>query len=86
MCIAAALVPRRVPPRSARRLEARRRVLTVAAPLAVGAFALRGRTSSASAGCWSPPALVWFLTTLANADDPMLYSIGRVAGWCSSRC
>ncbi len=62
-------------------LEVVARVLTVAAPLAVGVFALqrphfeRFGALLVAAGC------VWFLATLANSDDSTLYSIGRVAGW-----
>ncbi len=62
-------------------LEAAARVLTVAAPVGVGLFALHrppferfGRLLVIAGG-------VWFLTTLASADDPTIYSIGRVAGW-----
>ena len=61
-------------------LEAVARVLTVAAPIAVGAVrAAAAARSSASAGCSSPRAASGSSRTLANADDSTLYSIGRVA-------
>ena len=62
-------------------LEALVRMLTVAVPLAVGLFALhrppfeRFGTLLIVAGC------VWFLTTLAGAEDATLYSIARIAQW-----
>ena len=62
-------------------LEAVARVVTVAAPLAVGAFALQRPHFERFGGLLVVAGCVWFLTTLANADDSTLYSIGRVAGW-----
>ncbi len=62
-------------------LDAVARSLTVAAPIGVGLFALhrspfeRFGTLLVVAGC------VWFLTTLANAEDATFYSIGRIALW-----
>jgi signal transduction histidine kinase len=62
-------------------LEALARALLVATPLFVGLFLL-GQPPLRRFG-WM--LLVagggWFLTTLAGSDDPLLYSIGRVAGW-----
>ena len=61
--------------------ETAARVLMVAAPLGVGAYALRRPPFArfgvllVAAGC------AWFLTTLAGSDDPLVYSLGRVAGW-----
>src|SRR3954449_218938 len=66
-------------------LEAVSRMLTVAAPLAVGIFALRRPRFARFGGLLVIAGGVWFLTTLANAEDATLYSVGRVAYWLSSR-
>src|SRR3954453_3824022 len=62
-------------------LEALARTLTVAAPLAVGVFALRRPPFARFGGLLVIAGAVWFLTTLANAQDATLYSVGRVAYW-----
>ena len=62
-------------------LEAVARMLTVAAPIAVGLFALHRPPFARFGGLLLVAGFVWFLTTLANADDATLYSIGRVAFW-----
>ena len=64
-----------------REVEAIARVLMVAAPIGVGLYARhrppfeRFGTLLVLAGCG------WFLTTLSNSGDPLLYSVGRIAGW-----
>jgi signal transduction histidine kinase len=62
-------------------LEAVARVLTVAAPIAVGLFALHRPPFVRFGTLLLIAGFVWFLTTLANADNPTLYSIGRVSYW-----
>ena len=62
-------------------LEAVVRVVTVAVPLAVGAFALQRPHFERFGGLLVVAGCVWFLATLANSDDSTLYSIGRVTGW-----
>ena len=62
-------------------LEAVARVLTVAAPLGVGLFALQRPPFVRFGTLLFIAGLVWFVTTLANSDNATLYSIGRVAYW-----
>jgi signal transduction histidine kinase len=62
-------------------LEAVVRILTVAAPIAVGVFALHRPPFERFGTLLVAAGFAWFLTTLANVDDPTLYSIGRVAYW-----
>jgi signal transduction histidine kinase len=62
-------------------LEAVARMLTVAVPLAVGIFALRRAPFARFGGLLVMAGGVWFLTTLANAEDATLYSVGRIAYW-----
>ena len=62
-------------------LEAIARMLTVAAPIAVGLFALQRPPFERFGGLLVAAGSLWFFTTLANADDATLYSIGRVAQW-----
>jgi signal transduction histidine kinase len=64
-------------------VEAFARALTVAAPLAVGVYALRRPPFERFGKLLIAAGLAWFLTTLANSDDAVLYSIGRVAGWAT---
>jgi signal transduction histidine kinase len=62
-------------------LEALARVLIVAAPIAVGLFALHRPPFERFGTLLVASGAVLFLATLANADDATLYSVGRVAGW-----
>jgi len=62
-------------------LDAVARALTVAAPMAVGLFALRRPPFARFGRLLLIAGFVWFLTTLANADNAALYSIGRVSYW-----
>ena len=62
-------------------LEALARMLSVAAPIAVGLFALHRPPFARFGALLVIAGLVWFLTTLANAEDATLYSIGRVSYW-----
>ena len=62
-------------------LEALVRMLTVAAPIAVGLFALHRPPFERFGALLIAAGCVWFLTTLAGAEDATLYSIGRIAQW-----
>jgi hypothetical protein len=62
-------------------LEAVARVLTVAAPIAVGVFALHRPRFARFGRLLLIAGVVWFLTTLANADNATLNSIGRISYW-----
>jgi signal transduction histidine kinase len=62
-------------------LEAVARVLTVAVPIAVGLFALHRPPFERFGALLVISGCVWFLTTLAYAEDATLYSIGRVSQW-----
>jgi signal transduction histidine kinase len=62
-------------------LEAVARTLTVAAPMAVGLFALHRSPFARFGALLLIAGFVWFLTTLANAEDATVYSIGRVSYW-----
>ncbi len=62
-------------------LEALTRVLTVGIPIAVGLYAL-GRASFQRFGRLLIAAgVACFVTTLANAEAPALYSLGRIGIW-----
>ena len=62
-------------------LEAVARVLTVALPIAVGLFALHRPPFARFGTLLLIASFVWFLTTLANAENATIYSIGRLAYW-----
>ena len=62
-------------------LEAVARMLTVAAPIAVGLLALRRPPFARFGTLLLIAGFLWFLTTLANADNTTLYSIGRISYW-----
>jgi signal transduction histidine kinase len=62
-------------------LEAVARTLTVAAPMAVGLFALHRPPFARFGALLLIAGFVWFLTTLANAENATVYSIGRVSYW-----
>ena len=62
-------------------LEASARVLTVAVPIAVGMFALYRPPFERFGMLLVAAGFVWFFTTLANAEDTTLYSVGRIAQW-----
>jgi signal transduction histidine kinase len=57
------------------------RASMVAAPLAVGLYAWHRRPRDPFGRLLVTAGFGWFLTTLAESDDELLYSIGRVAGW-----
>src|SRR4051812_17733416 len=62
-------------------VEAVARVLTVAAPIAVGLFALRRPPFARFGVLLVVAGSVWFVANLANAGDATLYSVGRVGFW-----
>jgi hypothetical protein len=62
-------------------LEAVARTLTVATPIAVGLFAWSRRPFARFGSLLVLAGCVWFVTTLAHAEDPVLYSVGRIAHW-----
>ena len=62
-------------------LEGVARALTVATPMAVGLFALHRAPFERFGKLLIAAGAMWFVTTLANASDPLPYSTGRVAAW-----
>jgi signal transduction histidine kinase len=62
-------------------LEAVARSLTVAATIGAGLLALHRPPFERFGTLLVIAGSVWFLTTLANAGDATLYSIGRIAQW-----
>ena len=63
-------------------LEATARALMVGVPLTVGVYA-RARPASRRFGDLLIVAgSGWALTALTEASDPLLHTIGRMAGWC----
>jgi signal transduction histidine kinase len=57
------------------------RGLMVAVPVAVGCYAWQRRPGERFGPLLIVTGFGWFLTTLAESDDELLYSVGRVAGW-----
>ena len=62
-------------------LEALVRVLTVAAPIAVGLFAMHRPPFERFGALLVAAGSVWFVATLAGAEGEVPYSIGRMALW-----
>jgi signal transduction histidine kinase len=62
-------------------LAAAGRALIVAAPVAVGCYAWHRRPGEPFGPLLVATGFAWFLTTLSESDDSLLYSTGRVAGW-----
>jgi len=62
-------------------LEVIARVLTVAAPIGVGIFALHRPPFERFGALLIIAGSVWFLTTLTTAGDATVYSFGRLAHW-----
>jgi signal transduction histidine kinase len=57
------------------------RASMVAVPIAVGLYAWHHRPADPFGRLLVVAGFGWFLTTLAESNDELLYSIGRVAGW-----
>ena len=53
----------------------------VAAPVAVGCYAWYRRPQERFGVLLVAAGYGWFLTTLAESDVALLYSVGRIAGW-----
>jgi signal transduction histidine kinase len=62
-------------------LEALARATMVGAPLAVGVYAWRRPASERFGVLLMLAGVCWFLTTLSESSDPLVYSIGRLAAW-----
>jgi signal transduction histidine kinase len=65
-------------------LVALARGASVATPLAVGLYAWYRRRSERFGAVLVAAGFVVFATTLAEASDPQVYSVGRAAGWVSA--
>jgi signal transduction histidine kinase len=59
------------------------RGLMVAVPVAVGCYAWHRRPNERFGPLLVTAGFLWFLTTLAESNSSVLYSIGRIAGWFS---
>ena len=57
------------------------RGLMVAVPIAVGLYAWHRRPDERFGPLLVAAGFGWFLTTLAESSDSLVYSIGRVSGW-----
>jgi signal transduction histidine kinase len=57
------------------------RASMVAVPIAVGLYAWHRRPADPFGRLLVAAGFGWFLTTLAESNDELLFSIGRVAGW-----
>ena len=57
------------------------RALMVAVPVAVGCYAWHRRPTERFGPLLIVAGFLWFLTTLAESDSSVVYSVGRVAAW-----
>ena len=57
------------------------RALMVAIPIAVGCYAWHRRPDERFGPLLIAAGVLWFLTTLAESDSSVPYSVGRVAAW-----
>src|SRR5215207_1679789 len=62
-------------------LVALARSLMVGGPVAVGLYAWRHHGSKHFGLALAAAGAGWFLTTLAEADNSAVYTVGRTAGW-----
>jgi signal transduction histidine kinase len=81
MCVATAAVTISGSTSDYVELEALARVLTVAAPIAVGLYALTLPPFARFGRLLILGGVGWFLASLSNSDQATLYSIGRIFGW-----
>ena len=58
------------------------RASMVAVPICVGLYAWHSRPNERFGRLLVAAGFGWFLTTLAESNDELVYSVGRVAGWC----
>jgi signal transduction histidine kinase len=61
--------------------EAVARALMVLTPFGVGLYAVQRPPFKRFGKLLLLTGVLWFLSTLSSSDDPVLYSLGRVAGW-----
>jgi signal transduction histidine kinase len=57
--------------------------LAICVPVAVGLYAWRDGTHARFGRLLVLGGLGWFLVALAGSGDPLVYTIGRIAGWLS---
>src|SRR5687768_16788005 len=57
------------------------RALMVAVPIAVELYAWHRRPGERFGPLMVAAGFGWFLTTLAESDDSLVYSVGRISGW-----
>ena len=62
-------------------LEGLARALMVGAPIAVGLYARRRVPFARFGGLLVGVGVVWFVATLSNSPNEVVYSVGRVCGW-----
>jgi signal transduction histidine kinase len=62
-------------------LEGLARALLVGAPIAVGLYARRRVPFARFGGLLVGIGVLWFVATLSNSPDTVVYSIGRLGGW-----
>jgi signal transduction histidine kinase len=62
-------------------VEGLARALMVGAPIAVGLYARRRVPFARFGGLLVGIGCIWFVATLSNSPDAVVYSIGRVGGW-----
>jgi signal transduction histidine kinase len=62
-------------------LVALARALMVGAPIGIGLYAWHRRRSERFGLLLVLAGGAWFVTTLAESDDELLYTLGRLAGW-----
>src|SRR5687768_18390637 len=78
--VAAAVTVANIAPESAAPAAAARAAM-VAVPIAVGLYVWYRRPAERFGRLLVGVGLSWFLTTLAESGDSVLYSVGRVSGW-----
>ena len=62
-------------------VEGLARALMVGAPIAVGLYARRRVPFARFGGLLVGIGFIWFVATLSNSPDAVVYSIGRVGAW-----
>jgi signal transduction histidine kinase len=62
-------------------VEGLARALMVGAPIAVGLYARRRVPFARFGGLLVGVGMVWFVATLSNSPDAVVYSVGRVGAW-----
>jgi signal transduction histidine kinase len=82
MCAVAAGITLANSPSEYAWLEALARASMVGVPMAVGFYASRRPPFERFGRLLIAAGAVWFLTVLSESESSLLYSIGRVAGWC----